>query len=323
MLRFLARRLLFALLLVLVVSSAAILLTRLAPGDLTAELALRASPDEIARVRERFGLDRGIAEQWALWLSRAVRFDFGESYFYKRPVSVLVAASAANTAALAIVALAFATFVGIPLGMFTGSRRGGVVTMIVRAASVVCLSLPPLLTSLVFVWIAARTGWFPVGGMSSVDAGALGWGAWLSDLAWHLPLPALALALPVTATLERLQAQSMGEAVRQPFVAAAMARGLSHGRIVVRHAWRASLRPVCALYGLVIGALLSGSFAVEYVTSWPGLGRLLFDALRARDIYLVAGCAAAGAVFLAFGSLVSDLLLAAADPRVRDGEAVA
>jgi peptide/nickel transport system permease protein len=104
-------------------------------------------------------------------------------------------------------------------------------------------------------------------------------------------------------------------------VAAALARGLSHGQIVVRHAWRASLRPVCALYGVVIGALLSGSFAVEYVTSWPGLGRLMFAALRARDIYLVAGCAAAGAVFLALGSLISDLLLASADPRVRESEA--
>jgi len=106
--------------------------------------------------------------------------------------------------------------------------------------------------------------------------------------------------------------------VRQPFVAAARARGLSEEQLVLRHAWRASLRPVCALYGLVVGALFSGSFAVEYVTSWPGLGRLLYEALRARDIYLVAGCAAAGALFLALGSLLSDLLLAAADPRVRE-----
>jgi peptide/nickel transport system permease protein len=112
----------------------------------------------------------------------------------------------------------------------------------------------------------------------------------------------------------------MGETVRQPFVFAALARGLSPQQLVRRHAWPASLRPVCALYGLVIGALLSGSFAVEYVTAWPGLGRLMFDALRARDIYLVAGCAAAGALFLALGSLISDLLLAAADPRVRDAQ---
>jgi peptide/nickel transport system permease protein len=235
-------------------------------------------------------------------------------------VSELVAAAAANSAALATVALAFATCVGIPLGILSGSRSGRLPSA-VRAGSVLCLSVPPLLTSLGFVWVAARTGWFPVGGMSSAGAASLEWGAWLADLAWHLPLPALALALPVTASLERLQSQSIAETVRQPFVTAARARGLSASAAVLRHAWRASLRPVCALYGLVIGALLSGSFAVEYVTAWPGLGRLMFDALRARDIYLVAGCAAAGALFLAFGSLVSDLLLAAADPRVREGEA--
>lgn len=320
MIRFFARRLAFALVLVVLVSSAALWLTRLAPGDLTVSLGF-APPEEIARVRARFDLDRGVAQQWAIWISRVVRLDFGESFLYNQPVTQLVARSALNTAALAAVALLFATFVGIPLGVFTGSRRGGVLPAVVRAVSVLCLSVPPLLASLVFAWVAARTAWFPVGGMSSVDAAASGWGPWLSDLAWHLPLPALALALPMAATLERLQAQSIGEAMRQPFVGAALARGLSLDRAVVRHAWRASLRPVCALYGIVIGALLSGSFAVEYVTSWPGLGRLMYEALRARDIYLVAGCAAAGAFFLALGSLVSDLLLSAADPRVRDGEA--
>jgi peptide/nickel transport system permease protein len=318
--KYLLRRLLFALLLVFVVSSGAILLTRLAPGDLTAELAFRATPEEIARTRARFGLDRSIASQWMLWLSHAVRFDFGESFLYNRPVGALVARSAANTAALALVALSIATVVGIPLGVLTGSRRGGAITGLVRGLSLLCLSVPPLLTSLLLVWVAARTGWFPVGGMSSVGASGLAWGPWLSDLAWHLPLPAVALGLPIAATLERLQAQSMGDTVRQPFVLAALARGLSHEQVVRRHAWRASLRPVCALYGIVIGALLSGSFAVEYVTAWPGLGRLMFDALRARDIYLVAGCAAAGALFLALGGLISDLLLAAADPRVRDGD---
>jgi peptide/nickel transport system permease protein len=318
--RFLLRRLLFAAFLVVVVSSAAILLTRLAPGDLTAELGLSASPEEIARTRARFGLDRTIAGQWALWMSRAARLDFGESFLYNRPVAELVGRGAVNTAALAALALLTATLVGIPLGILTGSGRGGVLPGIVRGASLLCLSVPPLLTSLLFVWLAARTGWFPVGGMTSIGASGLEWGPWLADVAWHLPLPALALALPLAATLERLQAQSMGEAVRQPFVFAALARGLSRESLVLRHAWRASLRPVCALYGIVIGALLSGSFAVEYVTAWPGLGRLMFDALRARDIYLVAGCAAAGALFLAFGSLVSDLLLASADPRVRDPE---
>jgi peptide/nickel transport system permease protein len=106
--------------------------------------------------------------------------------------------------------------------------------------------------------------------------------------------------------------------VQQPFALAAVARGLSPRDVVLRHAWRVSLRPICGIYGLAIGALLSGSFVVEFVTAWPGLGRRMYEALRACDIYLVAGCAAMGGLFLAAGSVIGDLLLAAADPRVRE-----
>lgn len=321
MARFLIRRLGYALLLVVLVSSAALLLTRMAPGDVSQQLGPFAPKAEVARVRAEYDLDRPMLRQWATWMARSARFDFGNSFLYNRPVSELLGPAGANTAILALVALAIATGLGIPLGIFTGSRRGGVVPAIVRAASLVCLSLPPLLMSLLLVFIAARTGWVPVGGMSSAGASALTWSAWFADVAQHLPLPALALALPIAATFERLQSHSISETVHQPFVITAMARGVTRGDIILRHAWPVSLRPICAVYGLVIGTLLSGSFVVEYVTAWPGLGRLMFEALRARDIYLVTGCAAMGGFFLAIGSIIADLLLAAADPRVRDGSA--
>ncbi len=321
MIHFLARRLLFAIVLVVAVSSAALFLTRLAPGDVTAQLGPFASPAEIARTRAQYDLDRPAAAQWALWAARAARFDFGDSFLYNRPVRGLIGRAAANTAALAVVALAAATLIGIPLGVFTGSRRGAAAAL-VRGVSLVCISIPPLLTSLLLVFIASRTRWFPTGGMTSVDALDLQWSAWIADVASHLPLPALALALPIAATFERLQSQSMNEALRQPFLIAAIARGVAPADLIMRHAWPVSVRPICAVYGIAIGALLSGSFVVEYVTAWPGLGRLMFEALRARDIYLVAGCAATGGLFLAFGSLVGDLLLAAADPRAREAQAV-
>jgi peptide/nickel transport system permease protein len=199
-----------------------------------------------------------------------------------------------------------------------GSGGPAGVRLAIRALSAVCVSLPPLLTSLIFVFVAARTGLLPAGGMSSAGAGALSWGAWFIDVAWHVPLPALALALPIAATFERLQSQAMTEVIHQPFVAAARARGVPPGALIWRHAWPASLRPICAVLGVAIGALFSGSFVVEYVTTWPGLGRLMYEALRARDIYLVAGCAATGSAFLACGTLAGDLLLAAVDPRVRE-----
>ena len=317
MTRFIARRLLFALALVVVVSSSALLLARLAPGDVTAQLGPFATPAEIARTRSAFDLDRSVAVQWTLWLGRAARFDFGHSFLYNQPVRSLVVQAAANTALLALAALAVATMVGIPLGIISGSSRGTAAALI-RGVSLVCLSVPPLLTSLLLVFVAATTNWLPAGGMTSVDAiDARRW-AWIADVAAHLPVPVIALALPIAATFERLQAQSMTDALRQPFTVAALARGLTAQQVVLRHAWRPSLAPICGIYGMAIGALLSGSFVVEFVTAWPGLGRLMYEALRARDIYLVAGCAAMGGLFLAIGSLIGDLLLAVVDPRTRE-----
>jgi len=319
MIRFFARRLLFALVLVVAVSSGALVLTRLAPGDVTTNLGPAARPEEIARTRARFDLDRSAAAQWGGWAMRAVRFDFGDSYLYNRPVSGLIQRAAGNTAVLAVAALLLATLVGIPLGIISGSRRG-VAAALIRGASLVSLSIPSLLTSLLLVFAASRTGWLPAGGMTSVNAVDVGWASWMLDVARHLPLPAVALALPVAATFERLQSQAMADTMHQPFVIAALARGVTWRRLLIGHAWRASLRSMCAVYGLAIGALMSGSFVVEYVTAWPGLGRLMFEALLARDIYLVAGCAAMGGVFLALGSVVADVLLFAADPRVREGQ---
>jgi peptide/nickel transport system permease protein len=216
------------------------------------------------------------------------------------------------------VALVIATLVGIGLGIFTGSQGGGWLAPLVRGTSMALISLPPLLTSLLLVFVAARTGWLPAGGMVSAGAVDPSWTAWMADVAWHLALPALALGLPLAATFERLQSQSMSEAVRQPFLLAAIARGVPRFDLVWRHAWPVSIRPICGVYGLIIGSLLSGSFIVEYVTSWPGIGRLMYEALRARDIYLVSACAAVGAGFLALGTLVGDLLLAVADPRTHE-----
>jgi len=316
MARLLARRLLFAGVLISLTSSSALFLARLAPGDMTSQLGPFASSVDIENTRTRFHLDRSPISQWGLWVSRAMRLDFGESFLYNRPVAPLVARAAGNTALLGAVSLLLATLVGLSLGVFTGARSG-TLPMLVRSVSLVCVSLPPLVTSLALVFLAARTGWLPAGGMVSSTASDQTWSAWMLDVLLHLPLPVLALALPMAATFERLQSQSMADAVHQPFVLAAIARGVPATRVLLRHAWPSSLRPICGVYGLAIGALLSGSFIVEFVTAWPGLGRLTFEALRARDVYLVAACAASGAAFLALGTMTGDLLLAAADPRVR------
>jgi peptide/nickel transport system permease protein len=316
--RYLVRRVIAAAVLVAVVSSGALLLTRLAPGDFASELfGAGATAESMARERARYGLDRPVVSQYAEWLGRAARLDFGVSLVYHRPVVELVRQRAANTGILALAALLLATAIGLPAGIITGSRRRGLLVSAIRGLSVILLSLPSLITSLVLVMVAARTQWFPTGGMQSSGAWDAGTLAGLIDLARHLPLPSLAIALPLAAMIERVQSQSMGDVLAMPFALSALARGVPRGRLVWRDALRPSIGPVAAVYGFVLGSLLSGSFVVEVVTAWPGLGRLMYDALRARDLYLIAGCAAAGSLFLAVGSLLSDLVSAWADPRLR------
>jgi ABC-type dipeptide/oligopeptide/nickel transport system permease component len=296
--RFLLRRGLSALLLVFAVTSGALLLAQLAPGDYAAEIG--RSPEEIAAERARLGLDRPFLEQYGRWLRRTLTLDLGESFQYQRPVTELVGHAAGNTAVLASCALIVATLLGIPWGVITGTRTGAAAGVL-RAASLVLLSVPPLISSLVMLAIAARTGWLPVSGMGGPS---------------HLVVPTLALALPVAALLERLQSKAMAESMQRPSTAAARARGIPDARVVWRHAWRQALAPVLGIYGVIVGSLFSGSFAVEIVTSWPGLAQLMRQALLSRDTYLVAGCAAAGAAFLAAGILAGDIIHALADPRV-------
>lgn len=296
--RFLLRRGLAALLLVFAVTSGALLLAQLAPGDFAAQFG--RDPAEIAAERHRLGLDRPVLEQYTRWLRRTLTLDLGESFQKQQPVTTLVRQAAGNTAILASAALIVATLIGIPWGVMTGTRTGRA-TRLLRGVSLVLLSVPPLISALVMLTIAARTGWLPVSGMGGLS---------------HLVIPTLALALPIAALLERLQSQSIGEAMRRASTAAARARGIPEPRVVWRHGWRQSLGPILAIYGVIVGSLFSGSFAVEIVTSWPGLGALMRDALMARDTYLVAGCAAAGAAFLAAGILAADVAHAIADPRV-------
>ena len=299
----------------LVVASLTLLLARMVPGDPSLDDRLSRTPEEMAALRKELGLDEPFLTQYGRWLGGLVRLDLGRSSMYRRPVADLVGERAANTSILAIAALLVATGIGLPLGRRAGATPDGV-ARIVRAVSLAVLSVPPLLSALLLVFIAARTGWLPVGGMTS---GGLTGAAWLADLLRHLPVPTLALALPLAATLERLQARAMADTIGRPFVAASRARGRDRDGAVRVHAWPVSLAPVLGNYGVLVGALFSGSFVVEIVTAWPGLGRLLFDALSARDVWLVAGCGALGAVSLAAGTTVADIAHAAIDPRVLQG----
>ncbi|MCC7186789.1 MAG: ABC transporter permease [Acidobacteria bacterium] len=297
---FLARRTLAAVVLVLVVSTSAYVIARVAPGDeTTADELAGVDPQTIAIKRARLGLDDPLPLQVGRWFAGMMRFDLGESSYYQRPVSALVVERGLNTAQLAAVALVLATLLGVPLGVWTGAYPRHVLSRVVVPVSLALVACPPLVAALGLMLFAVSTG------ALSIVPGAV-------------VLPAIALGLPVAAMLERLQSQATHEAMQAPDLVAAAARGIPPSRLVWRHAARQSLRPVLGVYGIIVGSLFSGSLAVELVTSWPGLGRLLYDAVLASDVALVAGCAVAGAVCLAIGNLLTDVLRVVVDPRAAE-----
>lgn len=294
------RRIAAALVLVLSVSIAAFVLARLAPGDeTTADLIAGADPQTIALKRERLGLDRPFAVQLADYCWGVLHLELGVSSRFERPVGTLVVERGAHTAQLGFMALLCATVIGLPLGIFTGSRPGAWAARLVSLCSLMALACPPLIAVFGLLFLAVSTGW-------------------MSASPGHPLIPTLALGLPIAAMLERLQSQATRDALHTPDLQAAAARGIPPARLVWVHAARQSLRPVLGVYGIVIGSVFSGSLAVEFATGWPGLGRLMYEAVRAGDVRLVAGCVFAGGICLAAGNLVADALRAWADPRVRE-----
>jgi peptide/nickel transport system permease protein len=295
---FLLRRLFGALIFVAVVSTSTLILVRLAPGDATTTLELAgADKATVDAERARLGLDRPLLSQVGGWLTGMVRLDLGRSSLYGRPVTELVFERAHQTAVLAAVVLVVATIVGLPLGMLTGAHPRGVLAALVSPIAIAFVACPPIVAALGLLLLASSTGW-------------------LSIAPGSLAVPALALALPLAASLERLQSRATAESLAAPDITAAAARGVPAVRLLWIHAARQSLRPVLGVYGIVIGTLFSGSLAVEAVTGWPGIGRLMLDALVGRDLFLVAGCALAGAVLIAFGNVAADVIRAVVDPRI-------
>jgi peptide/nickel transport system permease protein len=319
-LRFLIVRACLLVVFVLAAASALEIVASLTPGDELAELrASGVSGAALEREIARRGLDRSWTERYLQWLGRAARFDFGVSTRYDRPVAPLVAYRAANTAILAVTALALAVLVGLPLGALAGSGRFPWLSVTASTLSLVIVSVPPLVTALTLALIAARTGWLPAAGMTTagLDAGTP-MTSRAADIAMHLVVPAIALALPIGAMLERVQAAAVAAGRAEYHVVAAAARGAPPMRLLWRAMWRPTAGPVAAFAGVVAGSLLSGSLAVELVTAWPGMGRLTFEALSARDAPLAAGCAAAAAVLLAVWTTMSEIAARWLDPRLEE-----
>jgi peptide/nickel transport system permease protein len=315
----LARRAGQGLLLLAGVSVLSFVLIDLAPGDFFAEMRLdpRIEPATLQALRSRYGLDRPLPERYLRWLGSLATGELGYSLAYGGPVGPLLWPRARNTLVLTATATALAWALAVPLGAWWATRRGGPVDAVLAGLTATLLAVPDLVLVLGLLLLAVRTGWLPAGGMVSVGHEQMLWGEGMRDLASHFVLPVTALVLGALPVLTRYVRASVAETLRAPFVRAARAHGIPELRILLHHALPAAANPLISLFGLSLAGLLSMSLLVEVVTSWPGLGPLLLEAILARDVYLVLGPVLASTLLLLAGNLLADALLLATDPRIR------
>ena len=317
--RYLARRLAHAVAVLLGVSVLSFVLAEASPGSAFDELMLdpQVSPATIGALRDRYGLDRPLYEKYGHWLGSLLRGDLGYSVVHDTPVSALLWPRARNTLFLTVTAVVLAWLVAIPLGVWAANRRGRWPDRVIAGATTTLLATPDLLLGLVLLLIAVRTGYFPTGGMVSIGFADLGTGEQIKDVVAHFFLPVTALALINLPVLVRHMRASMIDALQSPFMQGGRAMGVPERRLRIRYACRIAANPMISLLGLSVAALLSASFVVETIMSWPGIGPLLLASVVARDLHVVVAVVTCSTILLISGNLIADALLYWADPRVR------
>ena len=317
---FVLRRLLQLLPLLLAVVVLTFVLLKLAPGDYLTGLAdnPQVSAATLDAMRHRFGLDRPWTVQLLLYLRNVLlHLDFGESFSRHQPVFAVLRAGVLNTLLLAAAGAVVTWGLAIPLGAWAAARQGTAVDRSLSLMAFIGLSVPEVLSGLLLLMLAAKTGWFPVGGMRSLDWESLPVAGRALDVLRHLVLPALVVGLVPLASRMRQMRASLLDVLRLDYVTTARAKGLDERAVVMKHALRNALNPLVTLFGYTLGSLLSGSLVAEIIFSWPGLGRVTYEAILSRDQYLVVGSVLMATVVLVLGNLVADLMLAAVDPRIR------
>jgi len=317
--RYLERRFVHSILLLMGVSVLCFLLSDLAPGSFFDEMKLnpQISPGTVAALRAQYGLDQPLPARYVRWLMSVVRGEWGFSFAYNSPVRTLLMVRARNTLLLTMLATALAWLIAVPLGVWIASRSGKWEDRLSMAGTSFLLAVPELVLALGLLYAVIRTHALPVGGMVSVDFDRLGWWRKVCDLGSHLVVPVTVLTLASLPVLVRHVRASMIEVMQAPFMQAARGHGIGQAGLLFRFALPAAANPLISLVGLSVAGLLSGSLLVEVITGWPGLGPLLLEASVSRDFYVVVGVVMASTVFMIAGGLLADVMLVVADPRVR------
>ncbi|NHC37507.1 ABC transporter permease [Scytonema millei] len=318
---YIIKRLAQALLTLLLASALSFFIIQLAPGDYLDTLRQnpKISPERIEQLRQQFGLDRPWIEQYFRWLWRIVtQGDFGTSFVYQRSVSSLLWERVGATLLLAISSLIVTWAIAIPLGIVAAVKQNQWSDRVLQVISYTGQGFPSFITALLLLIFAQNVSpLFPVGDMTSINHADLTPLGKILDVGWHMILPTIALSITSFAGLQRIARGELLDVLRQDYIQTARAKGLPENRVIYVHALRNAINPLITILGFELAGLLSGAFIAEFFFNWPGLGRLILQAVLAQDLYLVMASLVMGAVMLIVGNLIADLLLKVADPRIK------
>ena len=316
---FILRRILTLIPLLLGITMLVFILMSLAPGDfLTPVKAQRDVPAElIEAIETEFGLDRPWHVQYLKWLGNIMQGNLGHSWAYKLPVSELIGQRVWATFLLSFCAIAFSWSIAIPLGVLAAVYKDSIFDRISAALAYAALSIPEFFLALVLVFFAAQTGWFPLGGATSIDYDYMSFGAKVIDRAHHLLLPTLALGIGSIASIMRIMRANFLDTIRAGFVTTARSKGLRERVVMFKHVLRNAINPLVSAFGFAFSGLLSGALMVEIVLQYPGLGQLMYQSILREDQFVVLAAVMLGCIMLVLGNLLADILLAWSDPRIR------
>lgn len=320
--RYIAKRLLQAIPLLLGIATITFFIVHLAPGDpmdmyVEGQSRRQMDPQVIELLRQKYGLDQPIQVQYVKWLRNLARGDLGESFRYRRPVAKLIAERVPYTLQLSVLALLFDALFGIALGILAAVRQYSALDKTVTVGSLAIYSIPGFWLALMLVLLfSVNLGWFPTSQTRSLNYEMLSLGGKVLDRLWHLVLPVFVLGVASAAGTARYMRNRLLEVLSEEYVLAARARGLPEWRVIVKHAVRNALIPIVTIYGLSLPFLLGGAVLIETVFAWPGMGRLAVEAVNGRDYPVILATSMIAAVLVVLGNLLADVTYAMVDPRV-------
>jgi len=318
-LRYILRRLILAVPVLLGVSILSFIIISLAPGDFLDNYRLNPSisAEQVKLLEKQFGFDKPIIVQYFKWLGQVLKGNFGYSFVYHVPVFSIIWRRLGATLLLSISTMIFIWGIAIPLGIYSALHQYSFNDQLFSFLAFIGISIPNFFFALLWLYMSAKTGWFPIGGIISNNYDQFTWWQKILDYLWHVIGPVVTLGTSGLAGLMRQMRGQLLDQLRQDYVLFARAKGMPEDNVIYKHAVRNAINPIVTMFGYALAGLLGGAVLTETVFGWPGMGRLVIEALTAQDLFMVMASLLLSSLLLIAGNLVADLLLAWVDPRIR------